>query len=560
MIRPLNASPRCVFYYSEEMVEDNKLLSGWSIYITYKNKEKHYEATYCKYFNGAKKTEKTKYRLRTQNGVRVATYLGNRRTEMWELPDSINESDSNTGMKYRFCMNGYKTVAYNIFSAHEFDDFKRISLLEKNSDKVRMGAANMLFECFDAVAAIMSEYDTVYMTHDEVIFEDRPEPLDEGLDEAKLTFDVPCEYVYTGHYIDAYAKDLKSKPYICSCNKKAIENKIRVYERYLQYDTQVKDRNLLLLEHLGLPEHYENIIKNSGEPWSLEWMKYLEFQDELCPTCNKAIIRAPHAYTKYPSKFEQRYGDEYERKYNMLGISNYLPDFFGYYCIEECVPDEIKKIILPTDEELIHEICEETGYSEQQVIRELKKLHELPAGYEDIVKGGHIINKAKKQSYDIEKEYGLDSDFVAALQKRIKKRYQIIRKMVKDEIVSEAKAADNNVETGGSKMEVEINMYGIHYTFLLDKNTREMEVINHNSKKKSETKVLENHEVCNLLSVLDFNHIREEAEENLPRNYMWKVKGNSGKICYVGIAPSRRVIRFWNYVATSVFELEAKKK
>ena len=169
-------------------------------------------------------------------------------------------------------------------------------------------------------------------------------------DESIIRYEkLPYKSIHLGSNVDGYSKGILSQVYLCSCNKIAIENMIKLYERYFQYDKQVKDRNDLLLEYLGLPNDCNRNIRKEKDNWSSKWIERIKFKDNLCSICNNVEIPHAPSFNIYSSEKKEKYKKETRRIYLENGIYPTLRSDDLPYCIESLMPKEYKKILCPTD-------------------------------------------------------------------------------------------------------------------------------------------------------------------------------------------------------------------
>lgn len=237
-------------------------------------------------------------------------------------------------------------------------------------------------------------------------------------------YDVPYNVLYKGDKINAFARGLKSKPHICLCNKESLENKIKLFMKYYQYDSEVMDRTNMLLRELGLPKYYNDIIKASGVPYGLEWMKLIRFRENLCFECNISPIRKKNQYFYDLSHFEQNYEQEIEKHFYKYGIGYKLVKHYGIYFLKDQVPADLLQIIKPELEIMKKEILEyamlDNCLMEKNTVKEtLNKIYGEKEDIRNIILYDQIDNKEGLYSYDIARKLQLDEIVMNYIEKCI---------------------------------------------------------------------------------------------------------------------------------------------
>ena len=269
-----------------------------------------------------------------------------------------------------------------------------------------------------------------------------------------LEYFIPYHAVYYGLYINAYAKSSKDEKYICSCYKEAIKNKLIMFEDYLQYDYCLNDRIELLLKFLGLPDYYEEKIKNKGKVDNyLDYLEVFNFEDKLCPICNGAKIKElPFYMNNGESKFKQKYIGEMEKRYAINGIVYPIHVSRGNYFNEKLLSEDNKKILLISDDELLKEIRK---YDlDIDLDKEFNKFIKLPEIDKNSLKYSLIYNKnGFFDSFKYLEEHNINIDFIDIIQDIFNKKFKSIMKNINNEIKEFDKTAIDNREvidpTGG---------------------------------------------------------------------------------------------------------------
>lgn len=251
-----------------------------------------------------------------------------------------------------------------------------------------------------------------------------------------LTFFIPYHLTYKGLYVDCYAKDSKSEKYICSCYKEALKNKLIMFDNYLKHDYCLNDRKELLLKYLGLPDHYEKIIKEAPIPDNyIDYLQLFKFEDKLCPVCNKVKIPDCVFYLNNgTSKFKQRYMGEIEKRFSLNGIVESIHIYQGNYYEEVLLSPKNKELLFPSVQELLEELNE---YNLNLNIRkELSKFNNLPEDIKKYIKCDlhYDLNNETFNCYKYITSKNICIDFIDALKTIYDKKFKIIKKEILDEI------------------------------------------------------------------------------------------------------------------------------
>ncbi len=258
---------------------------------------------------------------------------------------------------------------------------------------------------------------------------------------------LPWKYVHTGINYFAFSESETSKPYICSCQRESLVNRLELFMRYYQYDICLNEREWLLLEkRLKLPLYYDNKIKASKLAYGMEWINQFEFKEGLCHLCN--CVTPTTAYTDYiyTTKLEQRYGHYVSNHFYEYGISNTLPDVYGIYFLEEKVPGELLSIIKPSREDILLDIESFYGLSKvkmNKVKKNLDKIFSLPNYKRDILLYKREMDKYLKENgltyMDLQESNKIDDECYSYIHKVIWKRYLSLKKIITDEVKSSFK-------------------------------------------------------------------------------------------------------------------------
>ena len=261
---------------------------------------------------------------------------------------------------------------------------------------------------------------------------------------------LPYPHVHFGEKYFAFSETEKFETCFCSCHKQAIENEIELFERYYQYDCALNDRMQLLLNyHMQMPKIVEDAIRASKIPHGTGLYSLFEYKDNICHLCCHVNPQIHYGMFAKGSKFKQQYSQYVHVKFNSYGLNDRIPDFFGIYFLEEKLPENFKKILIPSLEEVLVDIV--TLYqldhdTEQKTRCELEKIWALPKEERYIVMYWQQMNKILRNRslltpYDFCKVNGFDVDIIEQLQNVIWKRFKIIDKIINDEVKQLAKGA-----------------------------------------------------------------------------------------------------------------------
>ncbi len=259
----------------------------------------------------------------------------------------------------------------------------------------------------------------------------------------KIDENLPYKFVHPGINYFAFSETEESEPFLCSCQKQSLINRIELFIKYYQYDLCLNDRGWLLLEkHLLLPSIIDDKIKASGLPYGPVWVNLLNFKDNLCHLCNRTTPTTNHTNYIYTTKLEQRYGHYINSHFYTKGIGNHLPDFYGVYFLEDRVPEDFLLILRPSKEDILQDI--ESFYNPSKedldsISKDLEYLWGLSEEIRDIVlyrqeQSKYLRDNNITTTYDLIKSLNLREDTQDYLYTVIRKRYQSVKKIVVDEI------------------------------------------------------------------------------------------------------------------------------
>ena len=147
--------------------------------------------------------------------------------------------------------------------------------------------------------------------------------------------DLPLPIVYyPGHYgaFFAFSEDIGTPLFFCECEKKPIEN-------YIKLRTQKPLKNYVGEKTYPLGgDLFPSVLANKSRAWSDSPNNHIRYKKDICFACNKAIPKLKYCLPMYGDTFEQKYGWYKKQEMlrmgvdtHMMGEVNVLPD--------ECPPD-----------------------------------------------------------------------------------------------------------------------------------------------------------------------------------------------------------------------------
>lgn len=265
-----------------------------------------------------------------------------------------------------------------------------------------------------------------------------------------MNSELPFPRVHFGENYFAFSESEQCEAYFCSCHQQAIENEIELFERYYQYDLALNDRmQLLLTYHMKMPSIVEEAVKDSGIPHGERLFGLFEYKDHICHLCNGVNPNIHYGMFAKGSKFKQQYGQYLHVRFNTYGLDDYIPEHFGIYFIEERLPQDFKRILIPTLEEALEDIASLNNLNEERkaaVKNELEIIWNLPTDERYVLMYDQQMSKILREkelvtSYDLCRLLGLDTDVLSMLQDAIWIRYKKIAKIVNEEVKALAKGA-----------------------------------------------------------------------------------------------------------------------
>ncbi|NMA50263.1 MAG: hypothetical protein GX951_00205 [Mollicutes bacterium] len=263
----------------------------------------------------------------------------------------------------------------------------------------------------------------------------------------EIGYFLPYKYVFKGNYIDAYSTELGKEKYICSCYKRAIECKIKMFDYNLKDNYSVKKQKKAFLKFLGLPEYYNNkILEYNIQNKYEECLSIFNYKDKLCPICNNV---RPLRYQSEKS-FDLAYKQEFEKRCSLNGIVLLCHNQGKIFYMESLLSNKAKKILNFNDDDILKEL--KGKKCDFDIKKELKKFNNLPLKDKKNIKCNltEDITNIKK----------LDSAFVKKVQNVFLKRYKLFLNSINKELKKYHKDALSSKRL--FKPEFGINIYLIN--------------------------------------------------------------------------------------------------
>ncbi len=269
--------------------------------------------------------------------------------------------------------------------------------------------------------------------------------LSKWIEENNINLNRNLKYyvIHQGTHVDGYARGQKSQPFICSCYKQSLINLIKLFDRYIQYDCVIQDRNELLLELLGLPKYFEVKIRECKSDWSLDWIDKIDFKDNICPCCNKVKFTPLKSYNIYISDFKETYKKERRKRELTTGVY-YMREDFIPYVMNELLTDKYKGFFDISDDELKEILKNEYNLSADEINQNIKVLNMLDEDIKhDYLFSSNYLNK--KEYKEILKSLDVTENFDNAIYEIYKNRSSLFKKEITKELKELAKPKKRNL-------------------------------------------------------------------------------------------------------------------
>ena len=178
--------------------------------------------------------------------------------------------------------------------------------------------------------------------------------------------DLPLPIVYYPNLYGAFfgfAKTVDSKIVFCECERKAIENYVKLRRKMPLKNYTGSKTNPLGSDFF--PQTISELSTGETNPLSK-----FEFGDGICFRCNKKVPRLTYCLPMYGGSFAQHYGWYIKQEYFRLGIDTYQIKDFNILQ-EECDPqlyDDLSRL-----SELYNQAQNNRDIDQQKKISEIKK-------------------------------------------------------------------------------------------------------------------------------------------------------------------------------------------
>lgn len=536
-----------LFYYAERVISNGEVISGWSYCI-----DKDNIGTYSVFVKDKPPVVASR-RIDIHTIIEIINVKYDHLLLFRDMPIIINpEEREKDGVEYYFSFGVLRFCAYNI---------PRMSFVRPANDatfdymRTRYPDEIVIFDLFDRVTQVLRK-SGINLTYKGIEYIELGEIEQIGIDDLRTTFDLPKSYRHSGTGVDAYTNDSNEAPVFCECSRKSIENTIKLCKRYLDYLSSSMAGVEIALRELGLPEYYQKIVKESGEKDPMKWTNLFRYEEKICPFCSGAIIPQPAHYVSSPSKFEQRYEKEINKRFTRLGIRKCVGNL-GIFFLEEELPDDVRRILMPTNEELIPEICACSDLPEEIVSKQLLLLDGIPKEAADVIRYGREFSKIKKSPYELTKEYGFNEDFVEGIEYCLEKRYKQIKKSIFAKIKEEAKAAEKSKKNGGSTITITEYCKEDKIQIVIEKEAAKLNVsVN---EKDLATIEIKYEFLDRILKHLDYDSLKYRPVLHVvgKEKKVWEVKGAGGDV-YYGYQPLQQLIEIRILVFSMLFDMEKK--
>lgn len=261
-------------------------------------------------------------------------------------------------------------------------------------------------------------YYSIYKGKEEIIFKEE---------------NLPLPYVHAGINYFAFSENEKSEPYICSCHKESILNAIDLFFEYYQYESADAQRKALL-SFLKLPKSISKKVNCEKD----KILDSIKFKEHICHLCNSITPTTQHSICIYESKLIQQYGHYINTHFLTYGISNHLPDFYGIYFLSSKMPEDFKRILIPSKEDILIDIVNRYNLSDckiKNIEETLNIIWNLSQEEKNAILYYRTINKDKTiVSYKLVEKLKLDDEDIGYIQNSIHQRFLSVKKIIVDEV------------------------------------------------------------------------------------------------------------------------------
>lgn len=262
---------------------------------------------------------------------------------------------------------------------------------------------------------------------------------------------LPYKYVHTGKYFNgldfavfyAFSKTEDSNIFFCSCQKQAIKNMLDICDKFSGIAPHISGYKLYNhIIKMKFPSVINMIIHESNCKNGKDIFQLLHFKDNLCHLCNHITPTEDFTKYEYASKFEKKYGQYLRVALHNIGIGDCIDSHNGIYFIEDALPEDFKKLLLPTSDEIISDIQTFYKLSEDELERVKETMHfinSIPQPERTVIMyNQYEYPFPNKEDYgyllELEKKYPIDNTVRTYITKVLWKRYLEIKRIATSEI------------------------------------------------------------------------------------------------------------------------------
>ncbi len=271
----------------------------------------------------------------------------------------------------------------------------------------------------------------------------------------------------------------------------------------------------------------------------MSWMECLDFKDNLCFACNNSTIPEPRIYLNSPSKFEQRYEKEIDKRFSTYGIGYLLPDYYGIYALNGYTPLEKLNLLKPDREQLFQNVLEWVKQKGIDIditdIREtFNILYQLSEIKREIIIYWQYYNEEQMVStYNVIKSLGINELVLNCIQKVLWKRFLKIKQQIREEIYKLIDDTRHEINQGRKDICLRVKINGHFLAFWIFKLHNKLRLITFDlsvNRNRSKTFRLNKNELNKALAFLNFEElVRENKEEyNDTLKICWVLSGEYG--------------------------------
>lgn len=248
---------------------------------------------------------------------------------------------------------------------------------------------------------------------------------------------LPFPYVHSGINYFAFSETETSEPCLCSCQKESLSNSIELFYKYYRYFS-ANSQAESLVHFLNLPSSISRKLNVTSELDINTIIENINFKDHICHLCNSITPTTQHSICIYETKLNQQYGHYINNLFFTYGISNHIIDHYGIYFLPDKMPEDFKRILIPSKEEIFIDVINYSNLSkhkQNKLQKTLDLLWNLPQEKRDAILYCRTINKDKHLVfYKLEEELNLNDEDTGYIQNAIHKRFLSVKKIIVDEV------------------------------------------------------------------------------------------------------------------------------